>query len=111
MTRRDHRHHRHAQRWTLSPDAPLRPFYRNYEDWASRVGLVGNVFFFLGSLAFAFDLGPVSKVLFVLGSSGMLYRAMGRRYADRRIRREWEENHRGGEAMAHAREEIDTAAT
>lgn len=66
----------------------LEPFYQRYETLAVRIGLVGNGLFVLGSLLFLFRSGLPAKLCWLLGSLGMLVRAVGRLYADHRTEHE-----------------------
>lgn len=63
---------------------PLERVYHRYEPITAKIGLAGNVLFLVGSIVFAFDLGP-SGPLFVAGSAGMLVRSASRIYVDRRM--------------------------
>lgn len=83
----------------------LEPFYRRYETVAVRIGLMGNGLFVAGSVLFMFSSGLPAKLCWLLGSIGMLVRAIGRLYADRRA----EQEQFDGAPMADARRELDTA--
>lgn len=66
------------------PFHPLRSFVTNQEWVSATIGVIGNLAFFAGSLFFAFDVQIPAKILFVVGSLGMLIRALGRMYVDER---------------------------
>lgn len=87
----------------------LEPFYRRYEHVAVRIGIAGNALFVVGSALFLFGPNLAATLCWLFGSMGMLVRAVGRLYADER--REYDRVHGrdGGEAMAAARRDIDTA--
>lgn len=87
----------------------LEPFHRRYELVATRIGLMGNGLFVAGSVLFFFTSGWLPKLCWLLGSTGMLVRAVGRIYADGRMEYERTHGRDGGEAMADARRELDTA--
>lgn len=87
----------------------LEPFYRRYEVVATRIGLAGNSLFVLGSILFLVSPGLVAKLCWLLGSIGMLVRAVGRFYADERAEYDRSHGRDGGEAMAAARQELDTS--
>ena len=87
----------------------LEPFYRDYEAVAVRIGLAGNVLFVLGSVLFLFGPSLWATLCWLLGSMGMLVRAVGRLYADEVEQDRRIHGHDGGEAMAAARREVDTA--
>lgn len=84
-------------------------FYRDYEFLAVRVGVAGNALFVVGSILFLVDLRLPGTICFLMGSIGMLVRAGARLYVDERIVYERFHGRDGGEAMAAARQETDTA--
>lgn len=85
----------------------LEPFYHRYEHVAVHVGLVGNALFVVGSVLFLFGPSLAATLCWLVGSTGMLIRAIGRLYADKR--REYETSPASRQAMARARLEADTA--
>lgn len=95
----------HVHGWT----ALLEPFYRRYETVAVRIGLAGNALFVVGSVVFLFGPSLPATLCWLLGSLGMLVRAVGRLYADERAAYDRNHGHDGGEAMAAARRQLDTS--
>lgn len=87
----------------------LEPFYRRYEAVAVRIGIAGNVLFVVGSVLFLFGPSLAATLCWLFGSLGMLVRAVGRLYADEVQGWRRTHGHDGGEAMAAARRDIDTA--
>ena len=85
---------------------PLEPFHERYEAVAVRIGLAGNALFVLGSVLFLLGPNLAATLCWLLGSTGMLIRAVGRLYADKRQESALRPTH----AMAGARRETDTAA-
>ena len=92
----------------VSPTPVLEPFHKRYEDLAVRIGLTGNALFVLGSILFMTGPRLAATLCWLFGSLGMLVRAVGRLYVDHR-----DDGHQhgrdGGEAMAAARRQVDTA--
>lgn len=93
----------------MSPTPLLEPFYDRYEQLAVRIGLAGNGLFVLGSILFLTGPRLAATLCWLGGSVGMLVRAVGRLYVDRRAEAERRHAREGGEAMAAARRGLDTA--
>ena len=87
----------------------LHAFYRDYEYVATRIGVTGNALFVVGSILFLTGPRTVSTVFWLLGSVGMLVRALGRLYVDDRQAAIRYQGRDGGEAMTRARQELETA--
>ncbi len=60
----------------------------HYEWVSAIIGIFGNAAFFAGSVLFALRVDGWAKALFIVGSFGMLVRAIGRMYRDVRNRRQ-----------------------
>ncbi len=67
---------------------PLETWVDHYEWVSAVIGIVGNAAFFAGSVLFALRIDGWAKALFIVGSFGMLLRAIGRMYRDVRDRRQ-----------------------
>ena len=93
----------------MSPTSVLEPFYERYEDVAVRIGITGNALFVLGSILFLTGPRLAATLCWLLGSLGMLVRAVGRLYVDHRLDDDHQHGPDGGEVMAAARREVDTA--
>lgn len=89
----------------MRPRHPFELFYRDYERVAVRIGVAGNALFVVGSVLFLFGPNLAATLCWLVGSTGMLVRAVGRLYVDERLADERTLTH----AMAQARGEIGTS--